>query len=264
MTTLFEMIEEKTERLTSAMGRHAGKHPELIDEFNTRLDTSWIYHDNALEGIVLSHHELNSSLDEAIISDVTLIPQYQELRNHKEAIAYTRTVAARRKAGLGLEYLKKLHLILSNEPALRSGRAPVKPPPIQYRKDNPLHRLYFHEIAPPDKISYAMRKLVQWISSDEAKRLHPVKRAAFAHHKLITIYPWPRHSGKISRLLMNAFLMRDGILPAIIHAVERQRYYEVLRQPPSALADLVAESLNRTLDSSLKLFEEPESVRAAS
>lgn len=260
MSTVYEKIEEKSEKLTSALSTHE----HIVEEFNRRLDTSWIYHDNALEGIVLSHHELNSSLDDAIISDVTLIPQYQELRNHKEAIAYTRSVAQRRKASLGLEYLKKLHLVLSNEPTLRSGRAPTKPPPIQYRKDNPLHRLYFHEIAPPDKISYHMRKLVQWIASDEAKKLHPVKRAAFAHHKLITIYPWPRHSGKVARLLMNAFLLRDGILPAIIHAVERQRYYEVLRQPPGALADLVAESLNRTLDSSLKLFEEPDAVREAS
>lgn len=261
MSQLYERIEEKNEQLNEHLRT---KEEAFVEEFNRRLDTSWIYHDNALEGIVLSHHELNSSVDDAIISDVTLIPQYQELRNHKEAIAYTRATAGKRKSALGLEFLKKLHLILSNEPTLRSGRAPAKPPPVQYRKDNPLHRLYFHEIAPPDKISYYMRKLVQWIGSEEAKKLHPIKRAAFVHHKLITIYPWPRHSGKVSRLLMNGFLLHDGYLPAIIHAVERQRYYEVLRQPPGALADLVAESLNRTVESALKLFTEDDTVREAS
>jgi Fic family protein len=261
MSQLLERIEEKTERLRGILET---QEETFLEEFNRRLDTSWIYHDNALEGIVLSHHELNSSVDDAIISDVTLIPQYQELRNHKEAIAFTRGIASKRKSALGLEFLKKLHLILSNEPTLRTGRAPAKPPPVQYRKDNPLHRLYFHEIAPPDKISYHMRKLVQWIASDEAKKLHPIKRAAFAHHKLITIYPWPRHSGKVSRLLMNGFLLRDGFLPAIIHAVERQRYYEVLRQPPGALTELVAESVNRTVESALKLFEENATVQEAS
>lgn len=117
--------------------------------------------------------------------------------------------------------------------------------------------MYFHEIAPPEKISYQMRKLVNWFTSEEAKKMHTVKRASVAHHKLIAIYPWPRHSGKVARLLMNAILMRDGIFPAILHAIERQRYYEVLRQPTDSLTQLVAESLNRTLDSALKLFDEP-------
>ena len=28
---------------------------------------------------------------------------------------------------------------------------------IQYRKDNPIHRMYFHDLAPADKRLYALR-----------------------------------------------------------------------------------------------------------
>lgn len=259
MNQLFQQIERQMERLQA----HLGAQPELREAFDLHVDTSWIYHDHALEGVVLSHHELNSALDDAIISDSTLIPHYDELRNHKIAIERIRQQATRRKAAIGLEFTKELHEILSDEVLPRAASKGAAKVVGQYRKDNPLHRLYFHEIVPPEKISYHMRKLVQWFGSEEAKRTHPVQRAALAHYKLITIYPWPHHSGKVSRLLMNTFLLRDGFLPAVIHAVERQRYYEALRQPPAVLTQLVAESLRRTLESSLKLFEQ-KAVREAS
>ena len=172
--------------------------------------------------------------------------------------------AVRRKPSIGLEFLKKIHQILCTESMPRSAKAQPKPPTGQYRKDNPLHRLYFHEIVQPEKISYQMRKLVQWVTSDEAKKMHVIRRAAVAHHKLISIFPWPRHSGKVARLLMNSILLREGYVPSVVHAIERQRYYEVLRQTPTELTKLVAESLNRTLDSAGKFVDQIEAIRAAS
>lgn len=257
-------MEERTSELDRQMEELRNlleADEEAATSCNQRLDTSWIYHDNALEGIVLSYAELNSALDDAIISDSTLIPQYDDVRNHKTAIAYIRAAAARRKPPIGLDFIKRLHTILGDEPPVRGNRTPTTAG--QYRKDTPLHRLYFHEISPPEKISYQMRKLGQWLASVEAKRLHPIKRASAAHHRVLAIYPWSRHSGKVARLLMNAMLLRDGYIPAVIHAVERQRYYEVLRQPPGALVELVTESLVRTVTSALRFFD-GDQLRAAS
>ena len=262
MNQLYNEIDRRMEIVAE---RVADVSEDVVEDFYRRLEFSWIYHDNALEGLVLSYHELNAAIDDAIISDSSLIPAYADIVNQQKAIHFVRASAAKKKGALGLDFLKKLSLLLGQEKKKR-GKAAAKPQG-QYRKDNPLHRLYFHEIAPPDKISYQMRKLVQWLASDEAKKMHPVRRAAHAHHKLITIFPWPRHSGKIARLLMNAMLQRDGLLPSIIHAVERQRYYEVLRQPPDGLTRLVGESLTGTLDAAARFFEaggDPSALLAAS
>jgi Fic family protein len=260
MNQLYAEIERKSEAIMAELSQDEA----LLAAFYANLDLSWIYHDNALEGVVLSFHELNAAIDDAIISDITLIPTYEDVQNHKTAIEYVRQTAMRRKPALNLDYLKKLHSILSTEHSPRPIKAPPKPAAGQYRKDNPLHRMYFHEIAPPEKISYQMRKIISWMTSDEYKKLHPIKRAALAHHKLITIYPWPRHSGKVSRLLMNAILMREGQLPAVLHAIERQRYYESLRQPPEALVELVTESLTRTVKSAEKMIEDHREQKKAS
>ncbi|MCA9667288.1 MAG: Fic family protein [Myxococcales bacterium] len=256
MNQLYYEIDRKMELVRQYLDENVEGQ---LDEFYERLDFSWIYHDNALEGVVLSFHELNSAIDPDIISDASLIPAYDEISNHKEAIGYVRMTGAKKKPAINLDYLKRLYTMLSQEGGVSKDKGKAAG---QYRKDNPLHRLYFHEIAPPEKISYQMRKLMQWMTSDEAKKMHPVRRASVAHHKLIGIYPWPKHSGKIARLTMNAMLLRDGLLPSVIHAIERQRYYEVLRQPPEGLTRLVGESLVSTLDAAARFLEEE--VRAAS
>lgn len=213
--------------------------------FNSALDLSWIYHDNALEGIVLSFHELKAAVDPRIISDSTLIPMYDEIVAHKASIDLIRELATRRRLGLDLNTIKRLHQTVTVD---EDGKQ------CQYRKENPLHRQYFHEITPPEKISYSLRKLVESTNTQEFRKLHPIHRAALVHYNLIHVFPWIKNSGKVARLLMNMYLYRDGYLPAVIHAVERQRYYDVLRQDFSELNRLVVETLSNGIDSAIRFL----------
>jgi Fic family protein len=128
--------------------------------------------------------------------------------------------------------------------------------PPKYRKEMPVHRLYFHEIATPDKISPKLRQLVDWVNSPEAKRAtHPVRLAAKAHYQLLHIYPFAKHSGKVSRLFMNLILLRHGFPPVIIHSTERQQYYEALRVEQNEMAALVHSAFRASVESAIKFFE---------
>jgi len=220
----------------------------LVRDIQEKFLISWLYHDNALDGVVLTYHELKAAIDERIISDSSLIPMYDSIRAQKKAIDIVKQQASKRRAGITMEFIKKLHrtLTVDDDPLYQ-----------QYRKENPLHRLYFHEIVPPEKISYRLRKLVDWTKSDDFKKSHPLNKAAQLHLNFITIYPWLKNSGKVARLLMNFILMRHGYVPAVIHAVHRQRYYEVLRSASyQDLANLIAESLNNAIESTLKYASE--------
>src|SRR2546429_8919606 len=252
METKFFELEAKMEELRQRHARYSNGSHWIVQDFYDKLDISWIYHDNALEGVVLSYSELKAAIDKNIISDVTLIPMYEEIKNHKAAIEYIRTQSQKRKLTITLDTLRRLYEILAPE-------AVGKPSP--YRKDNPLHRLYYHEIAPPDKISQRMKKLVEWIESDEFREEHPVKRAARAHYRLLAIYPWTKNSGKVARLLMNLLLLRDGYLPAVVHAIERQRYYEVMRNENAGIIPLIVESLDNGIETALKFFSEVDEAR---
>lgn len=224
-------------------------------DFDEKLDLSWIYHDNALEGVVLSYHELNAAIDKRIISDVSLIPSYEEIKNHKAAIEWARQTAKtpqhqpgkKRVGSITLDTLKHMYALLQPDEAAKNS---------PYRKEVPLHRQYFHEIASPDKIAARMKKIVEWFDEDETQHLHPVVRAAKAQHKLLAIFPWPKSSGRAARLLMNFMLLRDGYPPAVIHSIDRQRYYDALRVENMAVAQLVADSLSNGMETELQFYQE--------
>jgi Fic family protein len=255
LDTKIDLLREHRQRSSTA----------VLADFDEKLDVSWIYHDNALEGVVLSYHELKAAIDKKIFSDVSLIPMYEEIKNHKAAIELVRQTArswaqeriengkkGKKKNQITLDTLKTLHSVLTPEEKLKGN---------PYRKDNPLHRLYFHEIAQPDKILLRLKKLIEWFDEDEFHHMHPVERAARAHYRLMAIYPWPKNSGKVARLMMNLMLLRDGYPPVVIHSIERQRYYDVLRSEAAGIIPLILESLENGVDTSIRFFEELHEAR---
>jgi Fic family protein len=232
------------------------KFPSAVTkDYQERLDVSWLFHDNALEGVVLSYSELKAAIDQRIISDVTLIPMYEEVRLHKQALDWVREtapVAGKKPLPVDLELVRKLYAMLTPEAAAKG---------YPYRKENPLHRLYYHEIAAPDKIAARMKKFGEWLESDEFSNLHPIRRATKAHFKLLTIYPWTKNSGKVARLLMNFILLRHGHLPAVVHSIERQRYYEALRFDNETLLNLMMESMENSIETTSRFFTELSGLR---
>jgi len=251
MDAKFFEIDTKMEALRAKTAVFPAK---ILKDYRDRLDVSWIFHDNALEGVVLSYSELKAAIDQRIISDVTLIPMYEEVRNHKAAVDFVREAStAKKPPAVDLELVRKLYALLTPEEAAKG---------YPYRRENPLHRLYYHEIASPEKINYRMRKLGEWMESDEFNELHPITRATKAHFRLLSTYPWTKNSGKVARLLMNYILIRHGYLPAVIHSIERQRYYEVLRFENEGLLNLVIESLENSIETTGKFLDELNGLRA--
>lgn len=218
-------------------------------EFERNLDMLWIYHDSALEGVVYTQDELKSAILDQVMSDSSLIPVYDEIRHHRAAIQTIRSLAQKKKVTVDLDLIKGLFAQLAPEEI--EGKAPPK-----YRKDMPLHRLYFHEIATPDKIPGQMKALVQWVNDPDTKRsTHIVRLAAKTHYSLLQTYPFPKHSGKVARLILNVMLMDVGYPPVIIHATERQRYYEALKQGEDRTAALVNEALVASVESTISFYE---------
>src|SRR2546430_8494035 len=185
----------------------------ILKDYRDRLDVSWIFHDNALEGVVLSYSELKAAIDQRIISDVSLIPMYEEVKNHKIAVDFIReAVRSKKPPTVDLDLVRKIYGILTPE-AVAKG--------CPYRKENPLHRLYYHEIAPPEKIGYKMRKIEEWLESAEFINLHPIAQATRLQFKILSAYPWTNNSGKVARMGATPIPIRHGYLPAVIHTIWR-------------------------------------------
>ena len=215
---------------------------------------SWIYHDTALEGVVYTYEELTTAFrsDEVTVVDSSVMPIYDAIRRHKGAIEFIREQADKRRGPINVDLLKRIYVTLHPEEGDHKA--------IKYRRDIPQHRLYFHEYAPPDKIAYRVRQVIDWVNNSETKRnVAPLRIAAKAHYDLARSYPFSQDSGKVARLFMNYLLLRGGMPAAIIHATERQRYYEALKSPNATLlVNMLRDSVANAVSSIEKLLDEHE------
>jgi Fic family protein len=240
-------IEERTALLETRLLKTDASFQE---QYRENLDMSWIYHDSALEGVVYTFQELRTAVDPTaqVVADSSLQPACEEIRRHREALNFIRDYAPKKRQPITVDLVRKIYLILHPE------EGDLKT--VKYRKDIPQHRLYFHEYAPPDKITYKVRAIVEWVNDPETRRTRsPIRLAARAHYDLLRVFPFATDSGKVARLFMNLLLLRAGYPPAIVHSTERQRYYDALKGASAAMTQIVQESIDNNLASVEKLLE---------
>ncbi|MFY0578674.1 Fic family protein [Cystobacter fuscus] len=269
MKERYQEIDEKNEALRDYLGIYKDKGREFLERF----EMSWIYHDAALEGTVYTQQELVSALfPERATMDPAMIPVVLEVRNHKAACDYLREEAAatgKKQAQITLTTIKRIHdLLCGNTPEALATRATIERRDRTekelakerersgYRKDMPLHRTYFHEIAQPAKIQPGLEKLVDYTASAEFREFHPIKQAAVVQHRFMQVFPFTENSGKVGRMLTNLVLLRHGYMPAIIHSIDRQRYYESLRGAEGLFRTLLMDAIENSLDNGIKYFKD--------
>jgi Fic family protein len=229
--------------------------PETTQEFLHRYELSWLHHENALEGVVYTGVELATALENPPLADVTFVSALGGIRNHKAGIDLVREEAKAKKLRVNLTLVKRLHETLCGG---ADGRAAA-----EFRRDMPLHRAYFHEIAQPPKIPALLQKVLDACESADFRNAHPIQRASKLHHGIMQVFPFAENSGRLSRLLANLVLLQAGYrVPCIIHATDRQRYYESLRLPETALRDLTVEALDNALEQAEKFFRASPSRRS--
>jgi Fic family protein len=80
----------------------------------------------------------------------------------------------------------------------------------------------------PGEIAGLMDGLGKWAAS-ERDATHPVAFAAMLHLKFVTIHPFVDGNGRVARLLMNAALIQDGYMLAVVPPVLRPDYLSTIR-----------------------------------
>jgi Fic family protein len=214
------------------------------EAFRQMYDISWLYHENGMEGVVLSYPEIKSAVDNKIVSDVSLLPTFRDIKNQKSCMDTMREKALQRRFSVTVPFLVELHGRLQRLPT----QAPL------YRKDIPIHRTYFHEIAPPAQIEPGLQKVLDYLKEKHDHDLHPIELAANVHHRYMRVFPFTTHSGILGRLLLNFVLIRSGNIPVIMHASDRQRYYEALRGSERDFRGFIAEAMENSVDNALRFF----------
>ena len=241
--TTYLDLDDRTEDVRELMR----ERPRETREFLEKYELSWVYHECALEGMVLTHAELRQALEpNPGMVDSSMVHAFTEVRNQRNAIDFIKHEAKSRQVKYNLTLVKKLYEILYSTLPNRM--------PITFRRDMPLHRTYFHDIVQPVQIQPALEQLFHFMESEEFHRMHPFKQATHSHHRFMEIFPFSDLSGKIGRMMMNLLLVRAGYMPLVIHSMDRQTYYDALRLNATQFGNVLMESMDNALDNAFKHF----------
>lgn len=268
MKERYQDIDDKNEQLRDYLETHP-KGPEFLERF----EMSWIYHDSALEGVVYTPQELQAALVPGTKeAEASIIPAVLEIRNHKAAVEFIKEEAkagGKKQAQITMTVIKRIHdLLVGNTPEALEARAQMERRErterelakererAGFRKDMPLHRTYFHDIAQPSKIQAQLEKLVDHTASAEFREFHPIKQAATVQHQFLQIFPFTEQSGKVGRMCSNLILLRHNYLPCVIHAIDRQKYYESFRGPVANFRGLLMDAMDNSLANGIKYFRD--------
>ncbi len=265
----YQYIEEKNEALRDILASKKVASQDFLEKF----EMSWVYHDNALEGVVYTGQELMAALRPgAIAAEASLMPIVLEIRNHKSCLEYLREEAkstGKKTGGITMTQVRRIHdLLAGNTPEAQAARAAAERRERSekelakereragLRKDMPLHRTYFHEIAQPAKILPMLEKLIDYTATAEFREQHPILQSARVQHQFIQIFPFAEHSGKVGRMLSNLILLRSQMFPSVIHSIDRQKYYEAFRGTAGSFSNLMMDAMENSLDNALKYFRD--------
>jgi len=241
--TVYLDLDDRTEDVRELMRQRPRETLDFLDKY----ELGWVYHECALEGMVLTHAELLQALEpNSGMVDSSMVHAFTEVRNQRNAIEFIKEEARAKQVKYNLTLVKKLYEVLYSNLPNRT--------PVTFRRDMPLHRTYFHDIVQPVQIQPALEQLFAFMASEEFHKLHPFKQATHSHHRFMEIFPFSDLSGKVGRMMMNLILVRAGYMPLVIHSMDRQTYYDALRLNATQFGQAMMQSMDNALDNAFKFF----------
>jgi Fic family protein len=245
------MIENRLlnriEKLKAELDAQRPLSEAILARLKEQLDLEWIYNSNAIEGNTLTLRETQLILEHGVTIGGKSLREHFEAINHRDAINYVQELAAQEERITASE-IRQLHqLVLAKIDDENAGR---------YRQI--AVRIAGAKHTPPDAwdVPSAMEKLMWWLADDEAAMLHPVERAARAHHQFVAIHPFVDGNGRTGRLLMNLLLFRAGYPPAVIEKIHRRQYYSALSKADAGNLKPLVNFVGRACERSLRLYVE--------
>lgn len=218
MNDILKRITQKKKELDSQKPLGA----EVLKSLEEWLKIELTYSSNAIEGNTLTRLETAEVVKRGIsvvLKGKSLNDQLEAI-NHAKAVEFVRCLAGKKKGHQFVteEDIKTIHkIILTGINDEWAGR---------YRESEVFIKGASVEFPLPYKVPYYMQEFIQWLEAKQGE--HPVRIAADAHFRLVSIHPFVDGNGRCARLLMNLILIINGYPMAIIRNEDRIDYLEVV------------------------------------
>ena len=240
-------------RIDSKMGelnRLRPLPPAAVNKLRQQFEIEMTYNSNGIEGNRLTLKETYLVISEGITVKNKPLKDHLEAKDHFEALEFIMELVEHEKPQTVSEQLiKTLHQIVVRDIEKEwAGR---------YRNSNVMITGARHKPSEAVSVPPDMEGLIKWFRNNEGK-LHAIELAAIIHHKFVNIHPFFDGNGRVSRLLMNVILLREGYPLSVVLKNDRKKYYSTLSKADGGdytpFVRMMAGSVERSLDISLKVL----------
>ncbi|MFW5658605.1 MAG: Fic family protein [Bacteroidota bacterium] len=268
-------LEEQLQRLTEQRQELDALRPiptDALQQLNEKLSLEWTFHSNKLEGNSLDFNETKLLLNRGLTAKGKPMKDHRDIEGHQSVVENLEALV-KRDAVLTLAELRELHKLLLKESYLSVSETPdgeqvKRRIEIGQFKTQPNHVITrtgkVFRYTEPELVEAEMTALWDWLreqdallKSDASDAPHPVEAATELHYRFVRIHPFDDGNGRLSRILMNYLLMRNGYYPSVIKADERNAYFDALGVADetgdlSPLTTLIASSVAGSMHWALK------------
>ena len=242
---LLKRVEEKKKRLDTLRPLPKDALKKLLEDIRLRHT----YHSDAIEGNTLTLQETKLVLEEGVTIGGKPLKDHVEAKNDAEAFDLMVKLVHAKKT-ISQDIIQQIHEIVMKGMLEDSGK---------YRTENV--RITGSKIAPPS-FSKIVKLMDEYISNIKELKLQPIKKAAFIHHELARIHPFLDGNGRVSRLITNLYLMKQGYPPIVLKKEDRRKYYQVLQRADendlSPFANFIGKAVHEALMYYLSSFVDDE------
>ena len=214
-----------------------------------RVGLTWT--SNALEGNSLTEIETKVLLEDGLTVGGKPLRDTFEAVGHAAAYDYMFGLLGERR--ISVEDIKTLHrLFYKSIDAPHAGA---------WRDMKIMVTGSEYEFPVPAQLEGLMADLGRWMV-EERDAMHPVRFAAMLHLKFVTIHPFVDGNGRVARLLMNAALIQDGYMLAVVPPILRPDYLTTIRGyqqkgDAAPFSDFIAERVLETEKEVMRLLHIP-------
>lgn len=213
-----EKYSESLENVKSKFRQDFSKFPPSAKElYIESFMIKFTYNTNRIEGSTLSLKETADLLQQQITPGNKPVRDVKEAEAHKKL--FYEMLGYKKDLTLGtVLYWHKL-LLQDTKPDIAG---------VIRRHQVAIARSKV-ELPFPAEINALLHEFFAWYNKNKGK-LNPVILAALAHLKFVTIHPFSDGNGRISRLMMNFILNKQGYPMLNIEYTNRNSYYNALER----------------------------------
>ena len=224
---------------------------EKIKQIHERMRVNFVYNSNKMEGSTLTRGETELILRGITFGKKSILDALggRDLgdilvaQNHSDAIELVKKIAFDKTSYITEKNIKDIHGLVMKGVIASAG---------EYRNYD--LKVMGAGFTPPPfyNISENMKEFVELLNKNPDELL-PIELAAHVHYDFVWIHPFEDGNGRMSRLLLNLVLVRNGYPFAVIQSVDKKKYLKTLRQMDvkyefDGFLTFIARCIEQTLD----------------